>query len=76
MNIDFLRGEFIGKEIRIKGSGVYGKVIDETRNGFLVSQGKKRKRLPKQNRIFELKTKHGTETIDGSHDQIRDTCCR
>ena len=65
--IDILRGEFIGKEIRIKDKKIEGKIIDETKNSFLIKTGKNmKKKLLKKNCTFELISSPKNVTIEGN----------
>ena len=67
VNVDVLRGEFIGKQIRVKNKGIEGRIIDETKNSFLVkTKNNLKKRLLKQNCIFELKSAFGNIVIEGN----------
>lgn len=62
MNItpDVVRYEFIGTEAKISKSchggniGIFGKVIDETRNTFIILQHGKRKTIPKDSSVFQF----------------------
>jgi len=62
MNItpDIVRHEFIGTEARISKSrhrgniGISGRVIDETRNTFIILQHGKRKIIPKDSSVFQF----------------------
>ena len=66
-NTDILRGEFIGRQISAIGKGIEGKIIDETKNSFLVkTKNNLKKRLLKQNLTFELKSQSGNVTIEGN----------
>jgi|TARA_Y100000310_G_C20675381_1_gene812745 ribonuclease P protein subunit POP4 len=66
-NTDILRGEFIGKQINVIDRGIAGKIIDETKNSFLVkTKNDLKKRLLKQNLRFELKLQSGNVTIEGN----------
>ena len=67
MNKSDLRKEFIGKEVRVLGKNVEGKVIDETKNSFLVkTEANLRKRMLKQNSLFEFKLDSGNLIVDGN----------
>lgn len=66
-NPDILRGEFIGKQINVIGTSIEGKIIDETKNSFLVKiKNNLKKRLLKQNLVFELELQSGNVTIEGN----------
>lgn len=55
VKVGILRGEFIGKQIRDKNKGIDGKIIDESKNSFLIKTKKNlKKRLLKKNALFEL----------------------
>jgi RNase P/RNase MRP subunit p29 len=64
--VDILRGEFIGKHVKIIGMDIEGTVLDETKNSFLVKmQGNERKRLLKGNCTFEFGFPEGKVAIKG-----------
>ena len=64
--------EFIGKYVKVKGKKIEGKIIDETKNTFLVLQkNKDTKMVLKKNNIFELKINHEYIEIDGKSILIR-----
>ena len=64
--VDILRGEFIGKEVKVKGKNIEGKIIDENKNSFLVkTKNNLKKRLLKQNNIFQLKLQSRDIVIEG-----------
>ena len=65
-NIGILRGEFIGKRISIPGKKVEGKIIDETKNSFLVKTNNTRKRILKANSLFQIKTNNSFVEVDGN----------
>jgi len=69
---DVIRYEFIGTEAEVAKSrdpgyaGISGKVIDETRNTFLILSEGERKRIIKESTIFRFKFSDGTVVeIDG-----------
>jgi ribonuclease P protein subunit POP4 len=69
---DIIRGEFIGTEAKVSKSthpgyvGLYGKIIDETRNTFTILHEGKRKKIIKNSAIFHFKFSDGTIVeIDG-----------
>lgn len=65
--VDILRGEFIGREVKIKDKKIEGKIIDETKNSFLIkTKSDLKKRLLKRNCVFELKLPSGIAIIDGN----------
>jgi len=55
-----LIGEFIGSDLVVLESsiesfrGVRGKIVDETKNTFVIEVGGREKRIPKRNTIFEI----------------------
>ena len=65
-NIDILRGEFIGKQVSIPGRKVEGKIIDETKNSFLVKTSNARKRILKANSRFHIKADNSFVEVDGN----------
>ena len=65
-SIDILRGEFIGKYVKAPNKGIEGKIIDETKNSFFVKTKNTKKRVLKQNTLFELKLRTGYITIEGN----------
>ena len=65
-NIDILRGEFIGKQVSIPGRKVEGKIIDETKNSFLVKTSNARKRILKANSLFHIKAGNSFVEVDGN----------
>lgn len=66
------RHEFIGLTVEITKSlnkdlvGLAGKVLDETKNSFVIEKGKKRKHILK-NQIIELMIVEKNEKIDARH---------
>jgi len=70
MVVDFLRGEFIGKEVRVVESsnkdlvGIEGKIVDETRNMFAIETKEGVKKVQKKIAKF-LFLKEGI-IVDGS----------
>lgn len=63
-----IKHEFIGAEVEVMDSknkslvGIKGKIIDETKNMFVLESGKK---LVKSQCIFKMKTKNSTIRING-----------
>ncbi len=55
---EFLLSEFIGETVRVQQSscrdyqGLEGKILDETKNTFLLQARTSRKRIPKQGSTF------------------------
>ena len=64
--IDILRGEFIGKQISVPSRKIEGKIIDETKNSFLVKTGSARKRILKANSLFQIKANNSFVEVDGN----------
>jgi ribonuclease P protein subunit POP4 len=69
---DVIRHEFIGIKAKISKSkhlgyvGMYGKIIDETRNTFTILHEGKRKVIPKNSVVFSFNFSDGTVAeIDG-----------
>jgi len=68
--IEFLKGEFIGKEIEIVKSknkdliGLKGKIVDETKNIFIIETKKGEKKV--QKKICKFKFVKEGITIDGN----------
>jgi ribonuclease P protein subunit POP4 len=58
--LDIVRHEFIGTEARISKScngeniGISGRIVDETRNTFVIFQQGKRKIIPKDSSVFQF----------------------
>ena len=46
--------ELIGKNIRVKNKNIEGKIIDETKNTFVIRQGSSKKIIQKKNNSFEI----------------------
>jgi ribonuclease P protein subunit POP4 len=72
ISTNIIRGEFIGTDAKIASSsnpncvGVSGKVIDETKNTFLLSSLGKKKMVDKEISIFHFSLSDGTVVeIDG-----------
>ena len=68
---DVIKSEFIGLVIEVTDSknpslkGLKGKVIDETKYTFKISDGKKTKTLLKEQITIKTKIKNKDVTIDG-----------
>lgn len=69
---NLLRHELIGLEARVINSsdptllGIYGKIIDETRDVLVIEQVSKAKIVPKSNSIFHITLPSGEEaTVEG-----------
>jgi len=67
-----VQGEFIGLEVEVVRSthqgyvGIKGKVLDETKNTFLILHDGRRKRIPKAHSTFRVHLPDGTIVdIDG-----------
>jgi len=66
-NINILRGEFIGKQIKVMNKKIEGKIIDETKNSFLVkTKDSLKKRLLKKGNVFQLSLSYGDVFIEGN----------
>ncbi len=61
-----LRKELIGSEIKLLGKGVVGKIIDETKNTFVIKLANKRKRILKKDNIFEFSLNNKKKIVDGN----------
>lgn len=61
-----LRKELIGSEIKLLGKDVEGKIIDETKNTFVIKLGNKRKRILKKDNIFEFSLNNKKKIVDGN----------
>lgn len=61
---ELLRGEFIGLKALIDNKN-QGKILDETKNMFLIQTGKGNKKFTKKNHDFTLIKKHQKITING-----------
>ena len=71
-HINKLKEEFIGKKIEVKGTLIKGKIIDETKNSFLIiTENNLKKRILKRNNIFDLKLSSGVVNIIGNSILIR-----
>ncbi|MGC9345556.1 MAG: ribonuclease P protein component 1 [Candidatus Bathyarchaeales archaeon] len=63
---DIIRYEFIGTEAKVAKSrhsgyvGISGKIIDETRNTFVILHEGERKRVIKDSAVFRFKFSDGT----------------
>lgn len=69
---DIIRWEFIGTEAKVAKCtnrdciGIRGKIIDETRNTFIILHEGERKRIIKETSVFHFKFPDGTAVeIDG-----------
>lgn len=68
---EFLMGELIGKDMKIKKSvrreliGLKGKIVDETLNTFLIEVRKKEKKIPKSLCVFRFHRGRSYRDIDG-----------
>ena len=63
---DLLRGELIGFNIKVIGRDNKGKIIDETKNSFIIESNGKRKRVLKKNNIIEFNFNNKKITINGN----------
>jgi len=68
---DIIKHEFIGLELEVTDSknesdlGIMGRIIDETRNTFLVNTDKGKKRLFKSNITFKIRINKKMYKING-----------
>jgi ribonuclease P protein subunit POP4 len=69
---NLIRHELIGLELTVVGSmnscsiGLCGRVIDETRNTIIISQGESRKVIPKATACFRFTLPSGVKVdVDG-----------
>ena len=61
-----LRKELIGSEIKLLGKEIVGKIIDETKNTFVIKLANKRKRILKKDNIFEFSLNNKKKIVDGN----------
>lgn len=72
MRLDVLKGEFIGKRVKILDDGIEGKIIDETKNTIVIKKkDNSRKRVIKKDKIFKIKFKDEFIDIPGNLVNIR-----
>ena len=68
----FQKCRFIGKKVKIiectdpTWNNIYGQIIDESKNTFLIETGKKKRRIAKNIAKFEFKINNDIITINGS----------
>lgn len=64
-----IRHELIGLEAQVVGSsdptllGIYGKILDETRDMFVIEQLPEPKIVPKSSSTFEIKLSDGQKVV-------------
>jgi len=64
--LDLIRGELIGLNVKVIGKEIQGRIIDETKNLFVIETiDKKRKKLIKKNNIFEFLVHDNDIKVDG-----------
>ena len=64
--LDLIRGELIGLNLRVIGKEIQGRIIDETKNLFIIeTSDKKRKKLIKKNNVFEFLVENEIIRVDG-----------
>lgn len=64
--LDLIRGEIIGMNLRVIGKELQGRIIDETKNLFIIeTSDKKRKKLIKKNNVFEFLVENEVIIVDG-----------
>ena len=61
-----LRAELIGSEIRLANKNIAGRIIDETKNTFMIKMHNNKKRILKKNNFFEFDLNGKKEIIDGN----------
>lgn len=61
-----LREELIGSKIKLLGKGIVGKIIDETKNTFIIKLENKRKMILKKDNIFEFSLNDKKIIVDGN----------
>ena len=61
-----LRVELIGSEIRLANKDISGRIIDETKNTFVIKMMENKKRILKKNNFFEFDLNGKKEIIDGN----------
>lgn len=63
---DLIRGELIGLDVMVLGKPIKGMVIDESKNLLVIeTSDKKRKKIIKQNNVFEFFVNGKAIKIDG-----------
>ena len=62
MKQSILSIEFIGKIVKVVNKDIQGKIINETKNTFIIKQKNSKKIIQKKNNSFEIENK----IIDGS----------
>lgn len=63
---DLLREEFIGLNIKVTNTGIKGKIIDETKNSFIIETNGKRRRVLKKNNIIEFNFNNEKIMVNGN----------
>ena len=61
-----LRVELIGSEIRLANKDISGRIIDETKNTFVIKMMENKKRILKKNNFFEFDLNGRKEIFDGN----------
>jgi RNase P/RNase MRP subunit p29 len=62
---ELLKRELIGMNIRVIGKNIQGKIIDETKNMFMVKTGRRTKRIIKKNSKMEFMINNERILVDG-----------
>lgn len=58
--------EFIGKELAIKDGNIIGKIINETKNTFLVKYGSIKRIIQKKGGLFEIREGGCSIIVEGN----------
>jgi ribonuclease P protein subunit POP4 len=66
---EIVRAELIGLEVTVLSapySGIAGRVVDETKNTFVIESAGSEKTVPKPGNVFRFVTEEGTADLNGS----------
>ncbi|MGI5964323.1 MAG: ribonuclease P protein component 1 [Candidatus Methanomethylophilaceae archaeon] len=66
---EIVRAELIGLEVTVLSapySGIAGRVVDETKNTFVIESAGSEKMVPKPGNVFRFVTEEGTADLNGS----------
>ena len=61
-----LRAELIGSKVRLPNKNIAGRIIDETKNTFVIKMVDNKKRILKKNNFFEFDLNGKKEIIEGN----------
>ena len=61
-----IRGELIGTKVQVVGTGIKGRIIDETKNMFLIKTHNTKKKVIKKNHNFILSFPQYKVKINGN----------